>query len=109
MALPYSYLSKNLLESTSVDFSVTGYLVDPLKANLVISRVSSIEIYFLNEFSQLFNNNSFSSDANLFLFETIPLFGEIAGLNVIHRPGKQLDSILVSFRTAKVFFYLLNY
>ena len=86
-----NFINFTALPPSSVDFSATGHFIDEHTQNVILSRVSSIEVY------------SVSVNGKLFLVERIPLFDEISSLNTIKRPGRSLDSILVSFRPAKVF------
>ena len=92
-ALDSLYVNYTSLSPHCVDFAITGFFTEETCPTLIISCLSSLEVFKVLEFS---------GDQKLYFIDRIPIFGEIAGLNSIHRPGRKLDSVLVSFKTAKV-------
>jgi hypothetical protein len=98
-----AYLLKQLQDPASVDFCATGCLIHPGKQNLVIAKVSTLEVYELSASQSQGHSPSQPSHSSLALLFCLKIFAEIDGLNIIHRPGHSCASILVSYRPARVF------
>ena len=97
-----SYIRLSAVRPSSLDFCSSGFVIDQSFPSIVTARVSAVEVYLIaQESGQSFLDNT-GKNSKLYLFRRLPVFDEIAGLNVIRRPGKNLDSILLSFKTAKV-------
>jgi hypothetical protein len=104
-----AYLLKQLQDPSSVDFCATGCLIHPGKQNLVIAKVSTLEVYELSISQSQGHSQSQPSRPSLTLLFRLKIYAEIDGMNVIRRPGRSCGSILVSYRPARVFrpFFLL--
>lgn len=88
---------------TAVDFCIKAHVISENELNLVLSKGNLLQIYNIKR-NKIINNEDIQNKkiANLELFLEKKLFGNIESLNAIRLKGKNRDSLIISFKEAKV-------
>jgi hypothetical protein len=93
------FYNRELVPPSVMDECVCGHVTSLESENFILVRGRLLEIYILREIRSK-HDNLLKGFLELQFRES--LFGDIESIGLIRRQGNLLDSILLSFQTAKV-------